>query len=148
MSFNHSVNYPQGVAPRVKAHTSLTFGERLRIAYEKEGLSQGQAADALGVDQTQLSRWVTSDREPRLKAIQKAVQAFGLNGHWLLTGEGDPEDLPSTAEQLYYEIRDIVMGGPYDASATGKALAARVAAARARQTRDLQDDGDHGDSAG
>lgn len=60
---------------------------------ERSGLTQDEAADRIGVDQTTLQRWLKGTRLPAAPQIEKVCRAFGVSGHFLLTGEG-PEYAP------------------------------------------------------
>lgn len=75
--------------------SSLTdFGERLGAARKAAGLSQEDLAEGLGLKrkpgQTQVSRWETGTEIPKGETLMKIRSLVECDGHWLLTGEGDP----------------------------------------------------------
>lgn len=68
-----------------------TFGERLRYAREKRGLSQEDLAERLGLERTSASsvvRW-ESGTQPKANRIEQIVRALDVDGDWLLTGDGE-----------------------------------------------------------
>lgn len=63
-----------------------TFGDRLRKVRRERGVSQGDAAEKLGVKPTQIASWETSGNKPRdIVAIAKRCQmAWGIPAEWML----------------------------------------------------------------
>ncbi len=54
-------------------------------------------AKRAGVNGPQLSRWLSGSREPGAANLRKLINALGISGHWLLTGEGTMYDVPRVA---------------------------------------------------
>jgi transcriptional regulator with XRE-family HTH domain len=87
-----------------------TFGERLARAVELSPLDQKTAAERLGVTEGQLSKWVHGKFPPQGRYMLQLPALLGIDGHWLLTGEGDPVPLPpGEAAVRLQEIRAIVL---------------------------------------
>jgi transcriptional regulator with XRE-family HTH domain len=47
------------------------FGERMRQAREKKGMTQYELADVLNVNQITISTWERGTREPSIETIRK-----------------------------------------------------------------------------
>jgi len=54
-------------------------------------------AKRAGVNEPQLSRWLSGSREPGAANLRKLVSTLGISGHWLLMGEGMMYDVPRVA---------------------------------------------------
>lgn len=85
------------------------FGQRLLRAREVRGLLQDEVSQALTkqglkVDATQLSKWESGHRFPRLDTFAALCKLYVVNGHWLLTGEGAMEFAPDDAAQRLADI--------------------------------------------
>lgn len=88
-----------------------TFGERLAQAIEFSPYDQKTAAEKLGVSEGQLSKWVNDKFPPQGRYMLQLPSLLGVNGHWLLTGEGEPRSLPAgEAEERLGLIREIATG--------------------------------------
>lgn len=73
-----------------------TFGDRLAGAREAAGLSQTDLAKRLGVRLTTVQAWEDDASEPRANRLQMLAGMLSVSIRWLLTGEGDGLDAPST----------------------------------------------------
>jgi transcriptional regulator with XRE-family HTH domain len=66
------------------------------------GETQGALAKRLKLTQPTISGWLTEDKlDPRASALEAVVRALGVNGHWLLTGEGDRYGASRGADVVY-----------------------------------------------
>jgi transcriptional regulator with XRE-family HTH domain len=76
----------------VKGGASDTPLSRLREIVQEmvdAGDSQSDIAKRLGLSQPTISGWLTEERlDPRASALGVVAQKLGINGHWLLTGQG------------------------------------------------------------
>lgn len=54
------------------------LGARLRQARESKGLTQAEAAEALGVGQSTLSDWETGESRPRDETIRHVLEVLGV----------------------------------------------------------------------
>ncbi len=61
-----------------------TFGERLRAEREKQGYSQKQFAEALGITPTRLNYWEKDKREPDVLNIKKILDILKIDSDYLL----------------------------------------------------------------
>jgi len=76
---------------RRKAVELSAFFERLRQVLDDQGMSQADLARELGVGVATVSEWFTRGRVPNGDVMLRLPGALGVNGHWLLTGEGPRE---------------------------------------------------------
>lgn len=66
------------------------LASRIRIAAAKGG-GLKWLSNEIGVPRRTLGNWLAG-RNPKPEALRKVAGATGVNLHWLITGEGDPED--------------------------------------------------------
>jgi transcriptional regulator with XRE-family HTH domain len=71
------------VSPRVAAWRT-TFGDRLRAARERRGLSQEALAEKAGVDRKLIYRTELGQTSPRLDAVMQIAEALGVQPSTLL----------------------------------------------------------------
>lgn len=65
------------------------FGERLHILSKRKGLSQADIYKATDSNSTTVSNAFSGKHYPRIDFVQSFLRAYpDVNGHWLLTGEG------------------------------------------------------------
>ncbi|MGM9601070.1 MAG: helix-turn-helix domain-containing protein [Faecousia sp.] len=77
-----------------------TIGERIRFIMESNNLKQSGFAEALGVNQSSVSMWLSGKSNPSSQTIQQICDKFGYNPEWLSTGEGEPIRQKSRSDQL------------------------------------------------
>lgn len=75
----------------------MGFETRLKSAREAAGLTQVQAAKALGTYQVTVSRWETAKMVPPTERLVKIADALGVHVEWLATGEGPRRKKPRHA---------------------------------------------------
>jgi transcriptional regulator with XRE-family HTH domain len=63
------------------------LSSRIRQAVERSGKTQRQIADAIGITEVSLSRYVHGERTPRATSIPKLAEACGVSVEWLQTGK-------------------------------------------------------------
>lgn len=68
-----------------------TFAERLKIAIEKRGISQSEAARLCGIAQQSLNYIITNNLNSSKLAPQISA-ALGVNPEWLILGQGKFEE--------------------------------------------------------
>lgn len=63
-----------------------TFGDRLRKIRRREGISQSEFADALGINRKSVAAWESDINEPRavLTVARKIEMVFGVPAAWTL----------------------------------------------------------------
>lgn len=91
------------------------FAKRLAQALAAHEGKEGQIAAEAGVSAGQLSRWKNATEEegpvPLASAVEGLLRAMPrLNGHWLVTGDGDMW-LPTGDEALRLRIAGKVVAG-------------------------------------
>jgi transcriptional regulator with XRE-family HTH domain len=75
----------------VKSELKVEFGRRLVLAREAIGLSQVEAADAIGLEsQVHLCRWEIGSRPVPLEMLPKLVNLYGVSYDFLF---GETEDM-------------------------------------------------------
>ena len=77
-----------------------TFGDRLAGARDAAGLGQEDLAKRLGVRLNTIRAWEDDVSEPRANRLQMLAGMLNVSIRWLLTGEGDGLDVPSTPGAL------------------------------------------------
>lgn len=70
------------------------MNHRVKIVRETVGLSQAEFASRLAMNQTGVSMVESGRREVSPALILKICSVFGVDEHWLRTGEGEPFPLP------------------------------------------------------
>jgi len=66
----------------------MKFGERLRRIRKSKGLNQADFAQIMNASRTSISRYEAGDQVPDVATAASLCNALGVNGHWLLTGDG------------------------------------------------------------
>lgn len=77
---------------------AATFGDRLAGAREAAGHNQATLAKQLGVKTVTMRAWENDLKEPRANRLSMLSGMLGVSLIWLLTGEGDGPDEPSTLQ--------------------------------------------------
>jgi transcriptional regulator with XRE-family HTH domain len=83
---------------------AATFGDRLAVAREQAGLTQGDLAKRLGVKTVTLEAWEQDLKEPRANRLQMLAGMLNISLSWLLTGQGEGPDGPMEDEPLEADI--------------------------------------------
>ena len=63
------------------------LSNRIRQAVEKSGKTQRQIADAIGITEVSMSRYVCGERIPKATIMPKLAEACGVSVEWLQTGK-------------------------------------------------------------
>lgn len=66
-----------------------TFGDRLGLAREAMGVSQGELAERLGVRLQTLRNWEEDRAEPRANRLQMLAGLLNAPMIWLMSGQGE-----------------------------------------------------------
>lgn len=77
-------------------------GERLRKIRKDLGMTQGDFADLISTEQTQLSRTENGSYAVQISYLSKLAQ-LGYNLNWLMTGMGDMKVQGNTQESMTLE---------------------------------------------
>lgn len=65
------------------------LGEKLRLLRKREGLTQTQLADMLGVDHTHVGKMERGERTPSLEILIKLTQIFNVTSDQLIMDDRD-----------------------------------------------------------
>lgn len=96
--------------------TAATFGDRLTLARERQGVSSAQLARRLGLKVTTIHNWESDRSAPRANKVQMLAGFLNVSIIWLLTGEGEGAPVISQPNQtqekaeldgLITELRDL-----------------------------------------
>lgn len=86
--------------------TMSTFGERLKQARERAGLSQEALGAASGVRLGTIWRYEKDSQEPRLSVIRDLASALNCDAGWLVSGDrGEDESTDTAALDAFLETR-------------------------------------------
>ena len=64
------------------------FCQRLAQAYYHSGLTNVEVQRMTGINRKNLQAYFRGEYLPGIESLTKMCEAFGVNAHWLLTGEG------------------------------------------------------------
>ena len=76
--------------------------EKIQYCRKKEGLSQADLADRLGVSRQSVSKWETGESNPDVTKIPLLAKVLGVTADWLLSEE-EPEGPKPIAERCLRE---------------------------------------------
>ena len=77
---------------------AATFGDRLAGAREAVGHSQVTLAKQLGVKTITMQAWENDLKEPRANRLTMLSGMLGVSLVWLMTGEGEGPEEPTTLQ--------------------------------------------------
>ncbi len=81
-----------------------TLAERLRAARNKCSLSQKALAERLDIHELTYVKYEAGEREPKASVLAMFISETGVDGHWLLTGNGEmivnDRRLPKNREEI------------------------------------------------
>jgi transcriptional regulator with XRE-family HTH domain len=77
---------------------AATFGDRLAGAREAAGHSQATLAKQLGVKTVTMHAWENDLKEPRANRLTMLSGMLGVSLVWLMTGEGEGPEEPTTLQ--------------------------------------------------
>lgn len=73
----------------------MTLGERIQSYRKKNGLSQEQLAEALGVSRQAVSKWELNDAQPDLDKVLALARLFQVSTDTLLGNESPEPEAPA-----------------------------------------------------
>jgi len=65
----------------------FTIPQRIEIVRNALGFKKKDFCERIGISQNAYSNYVNG-RVPTIEILKKMIDEFGINGHWLMTGEG------------------------------------------------------------
>lgn len=81
----------------------MSIGENIKSLRESRGLTQAQLGDAVGVSDKAVSTWESGKREPRMSAVEKLAELFGVTAGMLFCSEECGTALASDFEKFMVE---------------------------------------------
>jgi transcriptional regulator with XRE-family HTH domain len=72
----------------MKDEAGPTINQRIRLLRKELNLTQKKFAMILAVSQSQIASMETGERQVKGRIIKQLCDSFGVNIHWLRTGEG------------------------------------------------------------
>lgn len=96
--------------------SAATFGDRLALARDRQGLTQEQLARHLGLREQTVQNWEADRAEPRANKLQMVAGLLNVSIVWLMTGEGEggpvidrgvPENAPEGLSEALSDLRDL-----------------------------------------
>lgn len=81
------------------------IGERIRAVRAKEGLTQSEFAQKIGISGNRLSEYETKGDPPKSNILASIYRNFDVDATWLLTGEGSMEKNKEPHEPLDERIK-------------------------------------------
>ena len=102
------------------------FKERLAFALSLSGKGQNEVAREVGASQSVASDWFDQATEtlPGGKFLVRLPGALGVNGHWLLTGEGHWHPAPASGRKDVLLVQGIEIGARSSIAEIRKAIQA------------------------
>lgn len=85
--------------------------DRIQSTLDGRGVTQAVVAKSLGIRDTTVNSWYRGRSTPDSVTIGRLCAVFGLNGHWILTGQGNPDAMVQQA----VEQADVVGSLAYQA---------------------------------
>ncbi|MGF1503371.1 MAG: helix-turn-helix domain-containing protein [Paracoccaceae bacterium] len=95
---------------------AATFGDRLALARNRQGLTQSQLARRLGLRVQTVKNWETDRSEPRANRLQMLAGFLNVSMIWLMTGagagapsaeEGEADHTPHDLREALAELREL-----------------------------------------
>jgi transcriptional regulator with XRE-family HTH domain len=95
---------------------AATFGDRLALARDRQGLTQATLARRLGLKVQTVANWEADRAEPRANKLQMLAGFLNVSMIWLMTGQGagaptggvtTSEDAPVHLTEALAELRDL-----------------------------------------
>jgi transcriptional regulator with XRE-family HTH domain len=71
------------------SNEAATFGDRVAVAREAQGLTHKALSQKLGISSKTMDAWENDMSEPRANKLQMLSGVLNVSIPWLLTGEGD-----------------------------------------------------------
>lgn len=86
--------------------------DRLRYALALSGKGQNQVAREIGASSSVASAWFDGSNEilPGGKFLMRMPKVLGVNGHWLITGEGSWHPIPTSGRRDVLLMEGVEIG--------------------------------------
>lgn len=80
------------------------MNERIKMIRLNHCLSQEEFGNRICIKKASVSRLESGDNNPSDRTVKLICQEFGVNEHWLRTGEGLPDTIDSQEERFSKNI--------------------------------------------
>lgn len=91
----------------------MKLSEKIIVSRKKQGLSQVDLADTLGVSRQSVSKWETEESKPDINKLPALAKALDVSIDWLLSEEEIEEDKEkSPCENTYMNEETVVKAYP------------------------------------
>lgn len=87
---------------------AATFGDRLALAREAQGLSQAVLAERLGLRPQTIRNWEDDRAEPRANKVQMLAGFLNVSMLWLMTGKGPGPSAPVQEPGGEVDLSDLI----------------------------------------
>jgi transcriptional regulator with XRE-family HTH domain len=86
----------------------MEFGQRLKIAIQKQGISQQELAKAIGVSEKSVSLYINNKSMPALITLEKIAKTLNASADWLL-GLSPTGDFELSFSKLTTDQRKLIL---------------------------------------
>lgn len=86
----------------------MRLSERIIISRKKQGLSQVDLADALGVSRQSVSKWETDESKPDINKLPALAKVLGVSIDWLLSEDVEENIEDNSREAIVKEEETVV----------------------------------------
>ena len=88
---------------------AATFGDRLAVARDQDGMTHTDLAKRLAVKLSTLQKWEDDLLEPRANRLSIMAGVLNVSLVWLLTGEGEGVSDPDDTDLMTPDINDLLI---------------------------------------
>lgn len=86
---------------------NTTLSTRVSELMKREGYSQKELAQLVGVTEAAMSRYLSGDREPKLDVVANMATALHTTSDYLIYGRSDKDDLSEIYRLVARGVRDM-----------------------------------------
>jgi len=90
----------------------MTLSEKITYCRRRNGLSQEELAERIGVSRQAVSKWETGEAQPEIGKLRRLSDEFGVSADWLLNEEEpvEPKQTQETAPATAAERLPGILG--------------------------------------
>lgn len=90
----------------------MKLGEKISLSRKKQGLSQLDLADALGVSRQSISKWETEESKPDISKLPALAKVLHVSIDWLLSEDAEDNKEDSLCEKAFGNLEEAVKTYP------------------------------------
>jgi transcriptional regulator with XRE-family HTH domain len=83
----------------------MKFGDRIKSLRKKQGLSQSEVGEAIGLSFSVLSTIELNKIDPSSETIVRLSEFFGVSADYLLTGKEEPTEISADEKEVIEIMR-------------------------------------------